>query len=75
MRQINLNTLLVKYYNDYLDTPSCERVRGGATYLFQIGILSAKGITKNVANLEVCGSAPDPLTTRCMKVVIVVLYE
>ena len=47
----------------------------GCDFLLQISILSAKGITKNVANLEVCGPAPDPLTTRCIKVVIVVLYE
>ena len=48
--------------------------RVGCDFLLQIGILSAKGITKNVANLEVCGPAPDPLTTRSIKVVIVVLY-
>ena len=37
--------------------------RVGCDFLFQIGILSAKGITKNVANLEVCGPTPDPSTT------------
>ena len=35
----------------------------GCDFLLQIGILSAKGITKNVANLEVCSPTPDPSTT------------
>ena len=37
--------------------------RVGCDFLLQIGILSAKGITKNVANLEVCDPTPDPSTT------------
>ena len=44
--------------------------RVGCDFLLQIGILSAKGITKNVANLEVRGPTPDPLTTLSVNLVI-----
>ena len=43
-------------------------------FLLKISVLGAKGITKNIPNLEVCDPTPAHSTTLFIKVVIVVLY-
>ena len=48
--------------------------RVGCDFLLKISVLRAKGISKNVPNLEVCEHTPVPPITRSIKVVIVVLY-
>ena len=46
----------------------------GWDFLLKIGIRRAKGITKNLPNLEVCELSPATTTTIFINAVIVVLY-
>ena len=48
--------------------------RVGCDFLLKISVLRAKGISKNVPNLEVYDPAPAHFTTLLIKIAIVVLY-
>ena len=51
MRQINLNTLLIKYYNDYVDKQSYGTDKGEVIY-FKVGGIFCNAIGSKYTNFQ-----------------------